>query len=74
MPLMAMREVFGFVFLPFIDLFRSCGIQCCFFNNPPGLCRGYYPDDDDDDDKREDHNDCIDGGDDYDSLDEENQI
>eukprot|EP00536_Pseudo-nitzschia_multiseries_P016003 jgi/Psemu1/312673/fgenesh1_kg.999_\ len=53
MPVTAAREVMGFVFLPVVDLFRSCGVPCCFCNNAPGLCRGYYEGDDSDDSEEE---------------------
>mmetsp|Transcript_3819 Transcript_3819/g.10843 ORF Transcript_3819/g.10843 Transcript_3819/m.10843 type:complete len:509 (+) Transcript_3819:136-1662(+) len=68
MPVTAVREVLGFVFLPFIDLFRSCGLPCCFCNNAPGLCKGYYQGDD-----NEDEDDEI-KGDDDDDDDEENRM
>ena len=29
MPLLAIQKVFGFIFLPFLDLFRQCGFTCC---------------------------------------------
>jgi hypothetical protein len=29
MPLLAIKKVLGFIFLPFIDLFRQCGFTCC---------------------------------------------
>jgi len=69
MPVTAVREVLGFVFLPFIDLFRSCGLPCCFCNNAPGLCKGYYQGDDNDDEDDE-----IKGDDDDDDDDEENRM
>ena len=46
MPLLAIQEVLGFVFMPFIDLFRTCGIPCCFCDSAPGLCQGNIIDDD----------------------------
>lgn len=53
MPIMALREVLGWLLLPFIDLFRKCRIPCCFCHNAPGLCKGRPTDNDDDDDDYE---------------------
>jgi len=49
MPLMAVKEVLGWLLLPFIDLFRECRIPCCFCGDAPGLCQGRRKRDDDDD-------------------------
>lgn len=68
MPVMAAREILNFVFLPFVDLSRSCGIPCCFCNNAPGLGKGQYADNDDDDE--EDYDDSVESED----YDEENQM
>ena len=45
MPVMAMREVLGWVLEPLIDLFHDCGFECCFCNNAPELCKGGRTDD-----------------------------
>jgi hypothetical protein len=50
MPLMAVREVLGWILLPFIDLFRECRFPCCFCHNAPDLCRGTDTDEDNEED------------------------
>jgi hypothetical protein len=57
MPLLAIREVLGWLLLPFIDVFRECRFPCCFCHNAPGLCRGTATDDDEEDDDDEEEGD-----------------